>query len=95
MAARFVWPGQAADVVAWCKECAVCNRAKVTRQPATTVAALVGGPSVPGSVGSKNQGLVVGQLVMKVLLYLRTKGVKQKYLLYISSIGSESHLSAI
>ena len=36
VAARFVWPGLAADVVAWCKECAACNRAKVTRQPTTT-----------------------------------------------------------
>ena len=31
VAARFVWPGLAADVVAWCKKCAACNRAKVTR----------------------------------------------------------------
>ena len=37
VAARFVWPGLAADVVTWCKECAACNRAKVTRQPSTTV----------------------------------------------------------
>ena len=27
----------ATDVEAWCKECAACNRAKVTRQPSTTV----------------------------------------------------------
>ena len=32
-AARFVWPGLATDVVAWCKEYAACNRAKITRQP--------------------------------------------------------------
>ena len=31
------WPGLAADVVSWCKECAACNRAKVTTQPTTTV----------------------------------------------------------
>ena len=37
VAPRFVWPGLATDVVAWCKECAACNRAKVTRQPTTTV----------------------------------------------------------
>ena len=37
VAARFVWPGLATDVVAWCKECAACNRPKVTRQPTTTV----------------------------------------------------------
>ena len=38
VAARFVWPDLAAYVVAWCKEyCAACNRAKVTRQPTTTV----------------------------------------------------------
>ena len=34
-APSFVWPGLAADVVALCKECAACNRAKVTRQPTT------------------------------------------------------------
>ena len=37
VAARLVWPGLATDVVTWCKECAACNRAKVTRQPSTTV----------------------------------------------------------
>ena len=37
VATRFVWPGLAADAVAWCKECAACNRVKVTRQPTTTV----------------------------------------------------------
>ena len=37
MAACFVWPGLATDLVAWCNECAACNRAKVTRQPTTTV----------------------------------------------------------
>ena len=37
VAACFVWPGLATDVVAWCKECAACNCTKVTRQPTTTV----------------------------------------------------------
>ena len=37
VAACFVWPGLATDLVAWCNECAACNRAKVTRQPTTTV----------------------------------------------------------
>ena len=37
VATRFVWPGLASDVVAWCKECAACNPAKVTRQPSTSV----------------------------------------------------------
>ena len=37
VATRFVWPGLATDVVAWCKECAACNRAKVTRLPSTTM----------------------------------------------------------
>ena len=37
VATCFVWPGLAADAVAWCKECAACNRVKVTRQPTTTV----------------------------------------------------------
>ena len=37
VAARFVVPGLASDVVAWCKECAACNCAKVTRQPNTSV----------------------------------------------------------
>ena len=36
VATCFLWPGLAADVVAWCKECAACNRAKVTRQPTTS-----------------------------------------------------------
>ena len=31
------YPGLATDVMARCKECAACNRAKVTRQPTTTV----------------------------------------------------------
>ena len=35
VAARFIWQGHAADVVSWCKECAACNRAKMTRQPTT------------------------------------------------------------
>ena len=37
VAACFVWPGLATDVVAWCKECVACNHGKVTRQPSTTV----------------------------------------------------------
>ena len=37
VAAHFVWPGLATDVVAWCKECAACKCAKVTRKPTTTV----------------------------------------------------------
>ena len=37
VASCFVWPGLATDEVAWCKECAACNRAKVTKQPSTTV----------------------------------------------------------
>ena len=36
-ATGFVWPGLATDVVAWCKECAACNHAKITMQPTTTV----------------------------------------------------------
>jgi transposase InsO family protein len=34
---RFVWPGLAADVKEWCRECTNCNRAKVTQQETTTV----------------------------------------------------------
>jgi transposase InsO family protein len=32
LASRFVWPGLAADVKQWCKECQHCAAAKVTRQ---------------------------------------------------------------
>ncbi len=37
VAARFVWPGLATDVEAWCRDCVECQRAKVTRQPAAPV----------------------------------------------------------
>ena len=32
ISARFVWPGLAADVKAWCRECVTCNTAKAPRQ---------------------------------------------------------------
>ena len=34
---RYVWPGLAADVKEWCRECVACQRAKVTLQPSTPV----------------------------------------------------------
>ena len=37
LSTRFVWRGMAADVGRWCRECADCQRAKVTRQPAAPV----------------------------------------------------------
>jgi hypothetical protein len=32
IAARFIWPGMRANVAAWCRDCVVCQRAKVTKQ---------------------------------------------------------------
>jgi hypothetical protein len=32
---RFVWPGLASQVAAWCRDCQQCQRAKVTSQPAS------------------------------------------------------------
>jgi transposase InsO family protein len=37
IASRYLWPGLAKDVAAWCRECQDCQRAKVTKQPAATV----------------------------------------------------------
>jgi len=37
VSARFVWPGLATDVKEWCRQCAACQRAKVTVQPRTPV----------------------------------------------------------
>ena len=34
---RFVWPALARDMKEWCRECVVCQRAKVTTQPSTPV----------------------------------------------------------
>jgi Integrase zinc binding domain len=34
IASRYLWPGLAKDVTAWCKECTACQAAKVTKQPA-------------------------------------------------------------
>jgi Integrase zinc binding domain/Integrase core domain len=34
---RYVWPNLAADVKRWCQDCAPCQSAKVTRQPAAAV----------------------------------------------------------
>ena len=35
--ARFVWPGMAADVKEWCRQCTACQRAKTTVQEKTPV----------------------------------------------------------
>jgi hypothetical protein len=32
--ARFVWHGLAKDVNSWCRDCQVCQRGKVAKQPA-------------------------------------------------------------
>ncbi len=37
ISSRFVWPGLATDVKAWCKSCTACQRAKVTQQEKTPV----------------------------------------------------------
>jgi transposase InsO family protein len=34
IASRYLWPGLAKDVAAWCRDCTACQAAKVTRQPA-------------------------------------------------------------
>ena len=55
--------------------------------------------SAPPAIKSLNVVVTQTQkylwIVNKIVLYSRTKGVKQKYLLYISSIGSGSQVSAI
>jgi cleavage and polyadenylation specificity factor subunit 1 len=38
LAARVVWPGMAADINKWCRDCQQCARGKVTAQPAAAVA---------------------------------------------------------
>ncbi len=38
VAARFTWRGLSSDIGKWCKECADCERAKVTKQPAAPLA---------------------------------------------------------
>ncbi len=38
VAARFTWRGLSSDIASWCKECADCERAKVTKQPAAPLA---------------------------------------------------------
>jgi cleavage and polyadenylation specificity factor subunit 1 len=37
IASRYLWPGLARDVAAWCRDCQECQRAKVTKQPAAPV----------------------------------------------------------
>jgi transposase InsO family protein len=37
IASRYLWPGLARDITAWCRDCQHCARAKVTRQPAAAV----------------------------------------------------------
>ena len=37
LAARFVWKGMAADVGRWCRECMLCQKAKITTQPAAPI----------------------------------------------------------
>ena len=37
LAARFVWKGMAADVSRWCRECMLCQKAKITTQPAAPI----------------------------------------------------------
>jgi transposase InsO family protein len=37
ISSRYLWPNLAADVTAWCRECQFCQRAKITKQPASAV----------------------------------------------------------
>jgi len=37
LAARVVWEGMNKDVLAWCRDCQHCQRAKITKQPAAAV----------------------------------------------------------
>ena len=57
-AACFVWHGLATDVLTWCKECAACNRAKLTRQPTMTVEKM----AIPSARFSHVHLDIVGQL---------------------------------
>jgi transposase InsO family protein len=34
---RFIWKGCGADVARWCRDCQVCQRGKMTRQPTAVV----------------------------------------------------------
>jgi cleavage and polyadenylation specificity factor subunit 1 len=38
IAGRVVWPGMAADINRWCRDCQECARGKVTAQPEAAVA---------------------------------------------------------
>jgi transposase InsO family protein len=40
IASRFVWPGLASQVAAWCRDCLHCQRAKASRQPHTSPQAI-------------------------------------------------------
>jgi hypothetical protein len=41
ISARLVWPGMWADVASWCRDCMVCQRAKVTKQTLSPVQAIL------------------------------------------------------
>ena len=56
--------------------------------------AWITGESAKSILATQDLGLKVF-FKKEILLYSRTKGVKRKYLLYISSIGSGSQVSAI
>ena len=44
LAARFVWKGMASDVGRWCRECMLCQKAKITTQPTAPIQPIL----VPG-----------------------------------------------
>ena len=58
ISSRFVWPGCATDVAAWCRECQHCNRSKVTVQEKTEVEVI----PVPGGRFSHVHVDIVGPL---------------------------------
>jgi hypothetical protein len=37
IASRYLWPGLARDVTAWCRDCQFCMCTKAARQPAAAV----------------------------------------------------------
>ena len=47
VSSRFVWPGLAAYIKEWCRECTACQRAKVTSQPASQPATPVEKMEIP------------------------------------------------
>ncbi len=52
ISSRFVWPGLASQVAAWCRNCQSCQRGKVTSQPASPPGHIATPPSVSATCTS-------------------------------------------